>query len=495
MGPGPILLVLLLLLGAVILVWKNSQRSSDSQGSDRALPGGLSDEQIARGIEASWDRTAGDHYRLLRPYLEPEESEALARTKIEVDSVQRLDRDRVTAVVRPSVEGGEVPDVARALLLGTRQDLAQEVERSRRQMDEDSFPPYLVRVFCEFEDGQWQFMALEDESAEAQADTIVAIGEPVALQTDWKEPPFAVTVLGPPEIQDPTTLRVPVRITGILPRWSYDDVGGFIASLQTTPDENGDVLEWSNSPWNDYATSLPAREATFKGLTLALGGTHEDFIYFKADDPGGNNGIPDRPFTELHYMDGTETVIFVDLNRSVPVADRPVFENGALQRTGPTPDLTERLRRHGSDLWDEAETPTAGIGDTVRLTHNPGTEWLNLTVLGPPEASGTTTVRLPVRLTARVTGREPYHRILPLQLSTGPDAHGRLHHLWEAWSEAAATYPDSVDGITLGRGESREGYVYFRPDNDVTGFPDEPFTLLWYGPRLLELPIMLAPDD
>ena len=495
MGPGPILLVILLVLGAIFFVWKNSQRPTDSDRSDHALPGGLSDEQIARGIEASWDRTAGDHYRLLRPYLKSEEAEALARTKIEVDSIQRLDRGKVTAVVRPNVEGGEVPDVARALLLGTRQDLAQEVERVRRQMNEDSFPPDLLRVFCEFEDGQWRFMAPEDERAEAEADTIVAIGEPVALQTDWKEPPFAVTVLGPPETEDATTLRVRVRITGIVPRWSYDDVGGFIATLRTGPDENGAFFEWNNSPWNDYATSPPVREAAFKGLTLALGGTHEDFIYFKADVPGGNNQVPDRPFTQLHYLDFTQTVIFVDLSRSVPVADRPVFENGALKRTGPTPDLTERLRRHGSDLWDEAEPPTAGIGDTVSVTHNPGTEWLDLTVLGPPEALGTTTARLPVRLTARVTEREPYHRILPLQLSTGPDAHGRLHHLWEACSEAAATYPDSVDGITLGRGESREGYVYFRPDNDVMGFPDEPFTLLWYGPRLLELPIMLAPDD
>ena len=494
MGPIVVVLVIVLLFGVLFFVWKNSQRSSDSDRSDHALPGGLSDEQIARGIEASWDRTAGDHYRLLRPYLKSEEAETLAHTKIEVDSVQRLDRGKVTAAVRPSVEGGEVPDVARALLLGTRQDLAQEVERVRRQMDEDSFPPYLVRVFCEFEDGQWQFMALEDESAEAQADTIVAIGEPVALQTDWKEPPFAITVLGPPEIEDATTLRVPVRITGIVPRWSYDDVGSFIASLRTGPDENGAFFEWNNSAWDEYTTPPPVREAAFKGLTLALGGTHEDFIYFKADDPGGNNQVPDRPFIQLHYLDGTETVIFVDLSRSVPVAGRPVFEDGALQRAGPIPDLTERLRRQGSDLWDEPEPPTAGIGDTVSVTHNPGTEWLDLTVLGPPEASGTTMARLQVRLTARARGREEY-RSLPLQLSTGPDTYGRIHHLWEAWSEAAATYPDSLDGITLSRGESREGYVYFRPDNDATGLPDEPFTLLWYGPRLLELPIMLAPDD
>ena len=96
---------------------------------------------------ASWDRTAGDHYRLLRPYLKSEEAETLAHTKIEVDSVQRLDRGKVTAAVRPSVEGGEVPDVARALLLGTRQDLAHGVEQARRQMEDDSFPPDLLRVF------------------------------------------------------------------------------------------------------------------------------------------------------------------------------------------------------------------------------------------------------------------------------------------------------------------------------------------------------------
>ena len=496
MGPIVVVLVIVLLFGVLFLVWKNSQRSSDSDRSDLVLPGGLSDEQIARGIEAPWDRTAGDHYRLLRPYLKSDEAEALARTKIEVDSVQRLDRDKVTAVVRPNVEGGEVPDVARALLLGNRHDLAHGVEQARRRLDEDPLPPDVLRVFCEFDDGQWRFMGLEDESAEAEADTIVAIGEPVALQTDWKEPPFAVTVLGPPQAEDATTLRVPVlRITSIVPRWSYDDVGRFIASLQTAPDENGEFSEWNSSPGNDYTTSPPAREEAFEGVTPALGGTHEGFIYFKPDDPRGNNKIPGRPFTQLHYLDFTEMVILVDLSRSVPLAGRPAFENGVLHGTGVTADVIERLRKHGSDIGDEAEPPTAGIGDTVSLTHNPGTEWLDLTVLGPPEAAGTTAVRLPVRVTARARGREPYHRYLPLQLSTSPDAHGRIHHLWETWRDAPATFPDSLDGITLSRGESRKDFVYFRPDNDGARFLDEPFKFLWYGPRLLELPFMLASNE
>ena len=37
MGPGPILLVILLLFGAIFLVWKNSQRSSDPDRSDDIL--------------------------------------------------------------------------------------------------------------------------------------------------------------------------------------------------------------------------------------------------------------------------------------------------------------------------------------------------------------------------------------------------------------------------------------------------------------------------
>ena len=187
-------------------------------------------------------------------------------------------------------------------------------------------------------------------------------------------------------------------------------------------------------------------------------------------------------------------VIFVDLSRSVPLAGRPAFENGVLHGTGVTADVIERLRKNGSDIGDEAEPPTAGIGDTVSVTHNPGTEWLDLTVLGPLEAEGTIAVRLPVRLTARAGGREQY-RYSPLQLSTSPDAHGRIHHLWEAWRDAPATFPDSLDGITLSRGESREGFVYFRPDNDGARFLDEPFKFLWYGPRLLELPFMLASNE
>ena len=381
--------------------------------------------------------------------------------------------------------------MARALLLGTRVDWVDAVEEARQAIDDEPLPPGAIRVFCQLEDGDWGFMRLEDE--EAEADTVVPIGGAVLLHTDWDEPPFAATALGPPEVVDDTTVRVPLRITSIIPRWAYDDIGYPVASLRTDPDDNGDVREWSIDPWNNYSPSSNL-EDDFRGIVLAQGGSHDGFLYFKADDGRGDNAVPDQPFTELHFIDGSGEIIYVDLTRSVPPPERMDFENGPPRGDQLTLGLGDQLKRMGSQWADMGEPPpAAGIGDTVELTHNPESPWLDLTVLTPPEQVGDATVRLRARITARARGEEQYS-FLPLQLATSPDRNGRIHHLWETAriEEDDDAAPNSLEGVTLQRGDTREGYIYFRPEEDSAGMPPETFTTLWYGPRLLELPIRLT---
>ncbi len=46
------------------------------------------------------------------------------------------------------------------------------------------------------------------------------------------------------------------------------------------------------------------------------------------------------------------------------------------------------------------------------------------------------------------------------------------------------------------RGKSAEGFVDFRPEDDADGdVPQNAFTTLWYGPRLLELPVDMTRDS
>ena len=46
------------------------------------------------------------------------------------------------------------------------------------------------------------------------------------------------------------------------------------------------------------------------------------------------------------------------------------------------------------------------------------------------------------------------------------------------------------------KGNSAEGFIYFRPGDDTDDdVPQQPLTTLWYGPRLLELPVDITCDS
>ena len=81
-------------------------------------------------------------------------------------------------------------------------------------------------------------------------------------------------------------------------------------------------------------------------------------------------------------------------------------------------------------------------------------------------------------------------------LSTPPDSFCMMHHFFSLPSRfSAADLPDdSIDLTGMIMGEVREGVLYFAPGEEqgYTEMPDEPFTILWYGPDRLELPMDLS---
>ena len=137
------------------------------------------------------------------------------------------------------------------------------------------------------------------------------------------------------------------------------------------------------------------------------------------------------------------------------------------------------------------------IGDTLNGTPDPDIAWLDMVVLAPLESAVGDSVQLRVRITAQVRGEERY-AYFPLQIATAPDTNGRIHHLWEsaAIGREDPKLPHSLHGITLKKGKSTEEFSYFRPgDYADVDVPQQPFTTLWYGPRLLELPVDMTRDS
>ncbi len=337
--------------------------------------------------------------------------------------------------------------------------------------------------------------ASEQESGQGRykPDVLVAIGEDVQLQSGRKEPPFSIAVLGPPEIVDETTMRVPTRITSIISRWTCDTYSSCLAFLYHGPDYT------SEHNW----TNVDSDNDPYRGVNLVKGGSHEGFIYFRDDSGVPDATIPEQPFTELHYLDETEELIVVDLARAVPVPERIRFEGGdigTLWNNPPSPGVGKRL---SGSFWDfRAAPPRVGIGDTVTVPNfgdypkpNVSDPMMELTVLGQPETFDERTVRLRLRVAPLLEEGQPYRLMSypPLTLSTAPDTHGRLHHAWEAVTDSSAddTLTDSFIGLEMRKGQTYEAYAYFRKFPSEEPLPAEPFAILWYGDSTFDFPIFL----
>ena len=445
------------------------------------------EEEIARSIPARWDEIVEGHCAMLGEYMSAHAAERLRNTKVEVVEAHVIDPDRAVAVVQTSVEVEELTDLALALLLGTREDLAREVHRSRSQLIDplEHSRRDLVLVYCLYEGGEWGIAGDPEESRASERETRAAIGEPVQLQSSWKEPPLAITVLGPPEPAGTELVRLPVRITSVLPRWRLADVS-FPGALLETPEERDGSRTWWDNVEAEPRHSFPT------DLTLIKGGSHEGHLFFR---PEGMS-IPDRPFTELHYLDATEEIVMVELDRRVVTPERASLEEGSIGtlRDTPTVDgVSERLK--GSQWANISTPPEVRVGETVEVVAPTGQDVepsYDLTVLGSPETFDEQTLRVRLRITSR---EDALHAMrLDFQLSPAPDGFGRVEFLWESlpWYEGGVDLPDSFQDVTLGNGETHEAFVYFRIPDEATVLPPEALAILWYGSRMFELPILFS---
>ena len=340
-------------------------------------------------------------------------------------------------------------------------------------------------MFCVYEDGGWDFAGEPVQSRAAEPETRAAIGEAVQLQTSWKEPPFAVTVLGPPEAAGDALVKLPVRITSVLPRWRLSDAGFPGITLETVEDGDGNRQEWNN-------IEVEPRHTFPADLALVKGGSHEGYIFFGSE----SRSLPDRPFAKLHYLDDTEQIIMVELDRTVDTPERFQFDAGSLGTLWDDPHVEGVGERLKGSQWEGVSPPALSrAGDTVEAVSSADQEMERsyaLTLLGSPEAFDERILRAKLRITS--SEKELHAMRLDFQLSPAPDRFGRLEFLCASlpWYEDGTDHPDSFQGVTLSNGETREAFVYFRFPENAPVVPPESFTILWYGSRMFELPVLLS---
>ncbi len=454
-------------------------------------PSKYSDEEVALILKQALDTTVKREVRGIRRYEGEEEAEKFSKIRLELIEVGEINYDLegnliIVALVRSSIPVAEFHDLALAYILGTRQDWARRVYEIRsgyfpEPMDDDVL---LVYISYDKEWDFWNFGSFQAEDHEAENKTYVAIGEPVQLQNSWKEPPYAVTVLGRPEV-NADVVRVPVRVTALTPIWRIDEpfsLPGYLTTRNT--DERSESAHWES-----VSSSLSS-------LPLVKGGTHEGFALFELDgDKPGADGL----INFLNYVDETEEIIEVNLSRNSPLAERVRFQDGypgTLWGTPPADEIEDRL---SGSQWEEwwkavAPPPVAGIGDTVlvKMPDKRPQPWFDLTALGVPEALDERTLRVRLRIASHIDDLRVSH--LDFLLSTGPDEYGQIHHLWESEfaDESATARQHSFRGVNLAKGQAHEAFAYFTAFDDQLPPPPESFSILWYGERMFELPIMLS---
>ncbi len=445
-----------------------------------ADPADHSDEEIARSVEAL--HRAGWRAMLAQPQPDLDGMRAMSIEECRVETDEEL--IQIAASSKPE---SEIADAAINFRVTGVERVDDRHAWTTILTELEGFViPGSTMSLVVFEDGQWRDgqckmerganLAAPDEIKEIQR--VAFIGETGQLQFDWEEPPFAITVLAPPEAADGSTVRVPARFTSIISRWRYGPYS-LLAELHTARGEDGTVISWLDSP---------CEEGPFDDVILVKGGSHEGFICFEGER---GESAPDRPFVGLQYLDeGSDWPFRVDLTRSVPIPERVLFEDGKPSGNATVAGIGYRLV---DSLWSHVvEPPPAGIGDSVTVT-NHGQPWFDLTVLGQPEMVGEAVARVRIRIASRAEDEEEYGYV-PLELSTGPDAHGRIHHLWDftSFAEGGAALTDSFTGVTLAKGEVREAYAYFRAPDGEAGAPPTPFTTLWYWHDVSAFPIDLT---
>ncbi len=493
-----ILLAVIVLAIVAVFVWSRNGRqgSFEKPGAVskpsklRGNPAGHSGATIIRSLEAYWRYLVKSEYGIVKEYDSVEEADALVATQIEIIEVKRIDDTTAIAVVQSEGNFSDLPVWTRTLLLGTSVDLAQGVEARRRvsmeEVMEGPCPANMMIIFATYDedDSGWQFSVGQEEQWGAKEEMYgdhVLVGESLQMQTDWKEAPFEITVLGSPEKVAEDMIQVPVRLTSLVPLWSIDSIRGFIlAFLSGERDENGNYYYWAS-----FHPNMP--DNTFEKRVLVKGGSCDGHIFFWPDEDFEGVGLArnalaqPNDFVELSFLDGNDMSLTVDLTRSATARERVRFENGFPINPAQLPTLGRRLKV--SYLADLEDFPVIGIGETATIGPFDGEPEFEIQALGAAESYGERTVRLPLRFTNRNEEAMGFS-YFPLQLSTCPDTFGQIHHLWEYASDWRADQleeelPDSLVNLSVEPGESGQANAYFMAPPEGYARPEEPFTLLW----------------
>ena len=290
-----------------------------------------------------------------------------------------------------------------------------------------------------------------------------------------QDPPYAITVLGEPEIIDETTLRVPTRFTSVVERWLFESYYLTFAYL-ALPDGQGGMQVWQQETC-EY-------ENTSESVELVKGGWFDGYICFvPEDDEYGQyewGETPTRPDSWLEYSYYSEESdpkpLVIDLTRTVEAVEPVRFDNGV--PNGPVQGIDPRVTH--IEWWEEEAWPSGGIDDPVTVSDYLGIPEFEVTVLSEPEIYDSTTVRLRFNLKSIFLDELDIHRPW-FELTTAPDAQGRLgERRWTTTEdESGSPLPDSFHDVTLTYNESHEGWAYFTAPEGETVSEDDLPTIFW----------------
>ena len=354
-----------------------------------------------------------------------------------------------------------------------------------------------------FENGQWRIawcmqepdgdLVPPDETGETLR--VYYLGEQVQVEPT-SERPFAVTVLGSPEVVSETLVTLPIRYTSITHRFIVDPFSRRwkqerdLATL-ALPHESGRVELWTS-------TVCEGSSATGQAM-LIRGGWVDTQMCF---EPAGadkyailNDDLWERPLSWLElpidhwYNHNSKNVqpLVVDLTTSVTPARPARFENGLPLDPVPMPNYgLLRINRR-----ETAVQQPVSIGDTISFSGGRSGEEYAYTILSPLEVVEDSKVRIRIRVESRKNA--VYISPAQLTLTGSADSTGRLTGLW--WRPENRSmdhpFPEGFRAQLLERGASIEAYVYFLVREGHLAAPETLPSILWVN----DVPVYLTNED
>ena len=337
-------------------------------------------------------------------------------------------------------------------------------------------------ILYAFEDGQWRVAECRQERNDDLVPPddiedilrVSYIGETVQVQGYYEYAPYAVTVLGEPEIVDESSARVPARFTSIVERWAFESYF-YVSGYMALPDGNQGMQLWE--------TDSCEGDSAPESVELVKGGWFDGYICFALGDQSYQYewpvtpAYPDSWLEYLYYSEEWDPQpLIVDLTQTVEAAESIRFENGLPDSA--TQNIDPRVTH--IEWWEEDGWPTGGIGDPVTVSDYLGIPEFEATVLSEPEVYDSTTVRLRFNLKSIFLEGLDIHSPW-FELTAAPDEQGRLGERWRTTTEdeSGSPLPDSFHDVTLTYNESHEGWAYFiAPEGETVSEDDLP-TIFW----------------